>query len=262
MAAKTTIQWRRDTAANWTTVNPILASGEAGFETDTNKFKLGDGTTAWSSLTYKSEPGATGATGATGPAGADGATGATGPAGADGAAGAAGLGTALPITSGLYYTTPASNSSVTATLNIAFHIPIFVPKTTTFDRIACRTATGFAGSGVVRLGIYSDLNGQPDTLVLDAGTISAVSSNTQFQITISQSLTAGLYWLVFVSQTNATTNTYRSSTTSYLQVGALATTGGGQAIGWNETVPTGALEATVSLNNQTSNSPTVWLRSA
>lgn len=43
---------RHDTAANWTTINPVLALGEMGVETDTNKFKFGDGTTAWSELAY------------------------------------------------------------------------------------------------------------------------------------------------------------------------------------------------------------------
>jgi hypothetical protein len=48
------IQLRRDTAANWTSVNPTLAQGEYGYETDTNKFKVGDGSTAWNSLNYNS----------------------------------------------------------------------------------------------------------------------------------------------------------------------------------------------------------------
>lgn len=43
---------RRDTAANWTSVNPTLAAGEFGYETDTGKLKIGDGTTAWNSLEY------------------------------------------------------------------------------------------------------------------------------------------------------------------------------------------------------------------
>jgi len=47
-----TIQHKRDTAANWTSNNPTLAAGEFGFETDTGKLKLGDGSTAWSSLNY------------------------------------------------------------------------------------------------------------------------------------------------------------------------------------------------------------------
>lgn len=46
------IQLRRDIAANWTSINPILADGEIGFETNTKKLKVGTGTTAWNSLTY------------------------------------------------------------------------------------------------------------------------------------------------------------------------------------------------------------------
>jgi len=46
------IQLRRDTAANWTSVNPTLAQGELGVETDTGKIKLGTGSTAWNSLSY------------------------------------------------------------------------------------------------------------------------------------------------------------------------------------------------------------------
>tara|TARA_R110000823_G_scaffold76526_1_gene174777 strand:+ start:465 stop:1049 length:585 start_codon:yes stop_codon:yes gene_type:complete len=46
------IQLRRDTAANWTSVNPTLASGEFGLETDTDLFKVGNGSTAWASLGY------------------------------------------------------------------------------------------------------------------------------------------------------------------------------------------------------------------
>ena len=46
------IQLRRDTAANWTSANPTLAQGEMGIETDTSKIKVGDGSTAWTSLGY------------------------------------------------------------------------------------------------------------------------------------------------------------------------------------------------------------------
>jgi hypothetical protein len=46
------IQARRDTAANWTSTNPTLAAGEFGLETDTLKLKLGNGSTAWNSLSY------------------------------------------------------------------------------------------------------------------------------------------------------------------------------------------------------------------
>ena len=53
----TTIKLRRGTASEWTTNNPILAAGEMGIETDTRKFKFGDGTTPWNTLAYASAEG-------------------------------------------------------------------------------------------------------------------------------------------------------------------------------------------------------------
>jgi len=49
-----TILMRRDSAADWTSENPILLEGEIGYETDTRRMKIGDGSTAWSNLNYKS----------------------------------------------------------------------------------------------------------------------------------------------------------------------------------------------------------------
>jgi hypothetical protein len=46
------IQLRRGTASAWSTVNPILVEGEVGLESDTNKMKVGNGSTAWNSLSY------------------------------------------------------------------------------------------------------------------------------------------------------------------------------------------------------------------
>ncbi len=50
------IQLRRGTAAAWTSANPTLAAGELVIETDTDKYKIGDGSTAWTSLGYSSLP--------------------------------------------------------------------------------------------------------------------------------------------------------------------------------------------------------------
>ena len=85
------VQVRRDTASNWTSSNPILLAGEIGYEYDTNKAKIGDGTTNWTGLPYLStSTGPTGSTGYTGPTGATGAASTvTGPTGATGATGAA-----------------------------------------------------------------------------------------------------------------------------------------------------------------------------
>lgn len=49
----TRIQLRGDTAANWTSQNPVLAEREMGLETDTDLYKIGDGITSWNSLQYK-----------------------------------------------------------------------------------------------------------------------------------------------------------------------------------------------------------------
>ena len=48
----TRIQLRRDISANWISRNPILAEGEIGIETDTNKLKIGNGVSAWNILNY------------------------------------------------------------------------------------------------------------------------------------------------------------------------------------------------------------------
>jgi hypothetical protein len=46
------MQQRRGTQAQWTAANPVLGAGEIGFETDNNRFKIGDGTNAWSAISY------------------------------------------------------------------------------------------------------------------------------------------------------------------------------------------------------------------
>lgn len=56
MAVK--LRVRRDTAANWTSADPVLDEGEIGYETDTGAFKIGDGSTAWTSLSEYASPAA------------------------------------------------------------------------------------------------------------------------------------------------------------------------------------------------------------
>ncbi len=47
-----TVKVKRATAARWTSENPVLAAGEIGYEKDTRKIKLGDGTSTWTQLSY------------------------------------------------------------------------------------------------------------------------------------------------------------------------------------------------------------------
>ena len=51
---KTTFKFRRGTAQEWTSINPILAAGEPGFELDAHGLKIGDGVSAWNDLKYSS----------------------------------------------------------------------------------------------------------------------------------------------------------------------------------------------------------------
>jgi Major tropism determinant N-terminal domain len=48
----TVIKLKRGLKVDWTTLNPILAAGEAGFEIDTGQVKVGDGVRAYNSLPY------------------------------------------------------------------------------------------------------------------------------------------------------------------------------------------------------------------
>jgi hypothetical protein len=66
MSVVTQIQVRRGTASQWTSANTILASGEWGYETDTGKVKIGNGSTAWNSLDYVGAGDITGVTAGTG----------------------------------------------------------------------------------------------------------------------------------------------------------------------------------------------------
>jgi len=45
-------KFRRDTSANWSAVNPVLADGEPGFDKTERRLKIGDGVTAWDDLDF------------------------------------------------------------------------------------------------------------------------------------------------------------------------------------------------------------------
>src|ERR1035441_5199722 len=91
MAINARFQFRHDTASNWIANNPLLLLGEMGSESNTGKFKVGDGITLWNDLPYSSgsqgnqgTQGTTGTTGSQGNQGNQGTTGATGSQGNQG----------------------------------------------------------------------------------------------------------------------------------------------------------------------------------
>lgn len=52
MSDYTRIKLRRSSSSEWNSSNPVLDIGEAGYETDSKRLKIGDGLTAWSGLDY------------------------------------------------------------------------------------------------------------------------------------------------------------------------------------------------------------------
>lgn len=156
------IQFRRGTAAFWTSTNPTLSAREIGIETDTLKMKVGDGSTAWNSLSYASAPGPTGPTGATGNAGATGPTGATGPAGWDDLFFGDGSDGDVTLTSGTtnltrnyYYNNLTIQSGAILNVGATYTYQIFVKGTlnlsgATSNAIQALSAAGANASGATR----------------------------------------------------------------------------------------------------------------
>jgi hypothetical protein len=88
--------------------------------------------------------------------------------------------------------------------------PIVIGERTTFTRIGIRVVTGVASS-VARLGVYKmNSNGEPGTLAFDAGTVATASNNTDAEITISQTLEAGAYFLCYQSTGGASAATTKT----------------------------------------------------
>jgi hypothetical protein len=70
------------TSMEWALENAILTEGAFAYESDTNKWKLGNGIHRYQDLQYQAEVGDPGRDGAVGPAGPAGIQGVQGPAGA------------------------------------------------------------------------------------------------------------------------------------------------------------------------------------
>jgi hypothetical protein len=153
--------------------------------------------------------------------------------------------------SGRYY----YPSNALTRLNTPFSVgsahfsPFEVPTDTTFNQLSIAVLTGVAGA-TVRLGIYNaDMATlTPSTLVLDAGTVSAATSASYPTITINQTLTAGLYFLVFVVQDAGPVPLWYFTSSPYLNYTALPTTQSAVGGSYQQSGTTGALPATASVS--------------
>lgn len=116
------------------------------------------------------------------------------------------LGIQQVMASGDYITSPffvSATATRAATLNDVVFIPVLLGAAITADRISMVVDT-LGASSVVRLGIYTPhpTTKKPGSLVLDAGTVLGSTTGVK-EITISQALAAGWYWLAAVAQTAA-----------------------------------------------------------
>lgn len=80
--------------------------------------------------------------------------------------------------------------------NTLYAHPLYVPERRRYTAMGIRVISG-ASAAVLRIGIYRDRDGNPDSLILDAGVISA-AANARFEKAISQVLDPDWYWLASV----------------------------------------------------------------
>lgn len=111
----------------------------------------------------------------------------------------------IPTVTGFYYSSlfPVAQNVFNPVYQRQYFMPVIIPNanTMTATRIGVATDAGNLNAGTHRLGIYQDSNGTPGTVLLDAGTIAVVAGAASYEITISQTLSAGIYWLSIRQET-------------------------------------------------------------
>lgn len=162
---------------------------------------------------------------------------------------AAAIDWSTPMAVGSYYPTSANSSINPLTVDRVYYVPISFRRACTLDRIGFTGLTAAVPSSVARLGIYTDTDGRPGALVVDAGTVSTAAGLSAKEIVISQAVDRGRYWLACVSQGGGWGPTLWQSlgyATGHLVSAATAAdfNTGGMASGFYESGVSGALPAT------------------
>ena len=154
---------------------------------------------------------------------------------------------------------------ITLVADTLYGVPFFVGKGETFTRIGINVNTGAGGTNA-RLGIYNVEDGVVSTLVLDAGTVSTATGGDK-EITISQTLSAGLYLLVAVSDGTPELTAYVNNSSGFSTRALVAHIFGGNTSGnvsapINASFTYGALAASFPTPTATeyNEQPRIWLR--
>jgi hypothetical protein len=189
MAVVTQIQVRRGTAAQWTSANPTLSSGEWGFETDTGKTKIGNGSTAWTSLGY------------------------------------VGAGTVTSITAG----TGLSGGTITATGTIAIDTATTVDVSTAQTLTNKTLTTPTLSSPLINLGINSQTGTSYTPVLSDNGKLVTLNNASAITVSIPTNASVAyptgaqinFAWITGAGQ--PTIQAATSGTTTILSTGATST---------------------------------------
>ncbi len=185
------------------------------------------------------------------------------------ASGGGGLPLQLPIRDGRYYTNPLMQYPTSDSFTWAnwdgymVAIPFVAVDTKTWTRIGVNISTSDAAA-VARLGIYSDNNGAPGSLLADAGEISAAATGA-VEATISQELAGGTwYWLaMLVSGSTAAAYGIDNSARTIPLVAFVFGTGASlldNNIGSYASQSYGALPASFPSPTEYAEMPYIWLR--
>ncbi|WP_414575322.1 hypothetical protein [Anabaena sp. CCY 9402-a] len=125
-------------------------------------------------------------------------------------------------TSGLWYYSFPATATTTAGFNAGWitYTPVVVRDDLTISEVGINVTT-FAASSTVRIGLYTDANGQPNELVVDFGTVEATSNGGK-NIVLGSSLLIprGFYWGAIQSDTNVNLTTISSSPITQYQLGS------------------------------------------
>lgn len=149
-----------------------------------------------------------------------------------------------------------NDTSEVMTANRLYFVPFTVPESQTYTRILMAVGTG--NSGNARLGIYTSVGGVPAALVVDGGTISTTSTGEK-EVTISQSLAAGQYFLAIVYDSGgAAAGSYGNSSTNTLAILGISGFGGAPYTHYYHSHTYGALPSTAS-SVTPENSVAPWL---
>lgn len=169
-----------------------------------------------------------------------------------------------------FYIFPAGSAATSTSGSISNNtlrlVPWVVRNTLTVTRMGIEVTVAGQASSTYRLGIYADSQLYPGALVLDAGTV-ATDAVASPEVTVSQVLTPGVYWIGGAQQGAATTTaTFRTVSTSWtapveIIVSSSAPASGAQAYGFAQNSVTGALPTPfTSTLSTTSSAPRVFVK--